>query len=276
MGASGGVDEAEDDPVESVERLLRRLALAERLGLRDDVGAHLLPHRERLAPQLELQVGDDTIALSALLVEVLQRSSFVGLGPRLERGVRAGCENTGMGLCECSCGEDAGVYATTAKGHRKGEPKRFVNGHNGRVGGRPFTPLDRRYVVEDRGYETACWIWTMTLTPKGYGRMWSPERGRLVSAHRHFYEHFVGPIPDDLQIDHLCRQRACVNPTHLEVVTQFVNQQRGANAKLTREQANEIHRRGSVGDRGVYADLAREYGVSRPVISGIVKGTLWP
>ena len=73
-----------------------------------------------------------------------------------------------------------------------------------------------------------CWLWTSTTTKDGYGEFYvaSPNgRGsaRHTPAHRWSYEHFVGPIPDGLHIDHLCRVRACVNPDHLEPVTVQVN-----------------------------------------------------
>lgn len=154
----------------------------------------------------------------------------------------------------------------------KGEARRFISGHNGAH--RPAEPLENRYSVEDRGYDTPCWIWQRAATPKGYGTIWDPATQKLVRAPRYFYERFVGPIPEGAQIDHLCRQPPCVNPEHLEPVTQAVNQQRGANAKLTRDTADAIRNRGSAGESR--AALAREFGVSWPVVNGIVKGHLWP
>jgi hypothetical protein len=72
-----------------------------------------------------------------------------------------------------------------------------------------------------------CWLWTGTTTAKGYGMFFPGASGpRMQSAHRWAYEHYVGPIPDGLQIDHLCRNRRCVNPEHLEVVTARQNQER--------------------------------------------------
>lgn len=79
-----------------------------------------------------------------------------------------------------------------------------------------------RYV--DRRADS-CWLWTGGLNNRGYGRFY--DGTRMVLAHRWAYEHFVGPIPDGLQLDHLCRVRHCVNPAHLEAVTNKVNSLRG-------------------------------------------------
>lgn len=72
---------------------------------------------------------------------------------------------------------------------------------------------------------TGCWLWFRATTAKGYGSL--KENGRDVHAHRVAYEAFRGPIPPGLQIDHLCRVRCCVNPDHLEAVTQRENLLRG-------------------------------------------------
>lgn len=82
-----------------------------------------------------------------------------------------------------------------------------------------------------------CWLWLGHRTDKGYGRM--SVDGRLVRVHRLAYEHFVGPIPNGLQIDHLCRNRACVKPSHLEPVTNRENTLRGVN--FIAQQARRTH-----------------------------------
>ena len=81
-----------------------------------------------------------------------------------------------------------------------------------------------------------CWHWTGSLR-NGYGRM--KAFGRFHEAHRLSYGHFVGPIPVGLELDHLCRNRSCVNPAHLEPVTRRVNVLRGESPAA--DNANKTH-----------------------------------
>ena len=71
-----------------------------------------------------------------------------------------------------------------------------------------------------------CWIWTAQKT-KGYGRFHQNSKVGDVMAHRFSYELEKGKIPDGLYLDHLCRNRGCVNPKHLEPVTNKENILRG-------------------------------------------------
>lgn len=77
-----------------------------------------------------------------------------------------------------------------------------------------------KFVVQPNG----CWQWQAS-TRRGYGQF--AIRTVPKMAHRLAYEHLVGGIPDGLELDHLCRNRACVNPAHLEPVTQRINLLRG-------------------------------------------------
>lgn len=71
----------------------------------------------------------------------------------------------------------------------------------------------------------SCWLWTEPLSRSGYGQF--SAYGRTHAAHRWAYEHWVGPVPEGLELDHLCRVRHCVNPEHVEPVTHRENVLRG-------------------------------------------------
>ena len=71
--------------------------------------------------------------------------------------------------------------------------------------------------------ETGCWVWQGSMYRNGYGQC---RRDGESLAHRWYYLTLVGPIPEGLELDHLCRNRACVNPEHLEPVSRSTNLRR--------------------------------------------------
>lgn len=88
---------------------------------------------------------------------------------------------------------------------------------------------------------TPCMPWPGLINHKGYGKISIGGKGR--QAHRAVYENVVGPIPDGLVIDHLCRNRCCVNPDHMEPVTNRENILRGEGGGLVKGGASS-HSRG--------------------------------
>jgi len=84
---------------------------------------------------------------------------------------------------------------------------------------------------------SGCWLWTGSISVNGYGRIGGRIDGvrKDRPAHRLSYQSLIGPIGDGLVLDHLCRVRCCVNPAHLEAVTQQENVIRGDGPRLARE-----------------------------------------
>ena len=88
--------------------------------------------------------------------------------------------------------------------------------------GRHWPSLDERF---KSGFsidcESGCWLWNKSKNIKGYGTIFA--HGRATRVHRFSYESFYGPVPKGLVLDHICRVRNCVNPTHLRLVTNKEN-----------------------------------------------------
>ena len=86
-----------------------------------------------------------------------------------------------------------------------------------------------------------CWLWMASLDTYGYGMFWQGPRPmrKLRRSHRVAYEASFGQIPEGFDIDHLCRNRCCVNPAHLEPVTRKENLRRGI--RPGRYQSSKTH-----------------------------------
>ena len=129
---------------------------------------------------------------------------------------------------------------------------------------RPKEPFET-YVKEQAD---GCHIWTGTVNNSGYG--WYRRKG----AHVYIYIRKHGPVPEGLEIGHLCGVKLCVNPAHLEAMThEKNNQQMKSGVKLTEKKVQEIREKSA---RGVSArSLASKFGVNRNAIYSIRRGEKW-
>lgn len=101
-------------------------------------------------------------------------------------------------------------------------------------------PPEERFWPKVSIARNGCWLWTGGVVGFGYGQFRTGGRGSArVLAHRWAYTHLVGPVPDGLSLDHLCRTPTCVNPDHLEPVTHRENVLRSAG--ITALNARKTH-----------------------------------
>jgi hypothetical protein len=148
-----------------------------------------------------------------------------GLYPKLAAAIedvdRIGKD--GIKLCECGCGRPAPIAKRTKAqlGHVKGQPVRFIAGHQNR---RLIQSLKDRIVDGVLLTERDCWQWMGSTAGAGYATF--AVKKRTTYVHRVSFEEWRGAIPAGLEIDHLCEDKLCVNPWHLEPVTHAENMRR--------------------------------------------------
>lgn len=124
-----------------------------------------------------------------------------------------------------------------------------------------------RYVVD---LTTGCWVWQMFVTKYGYG--WVND-GRPRHAHIVEFEKVHGPVPEGMMLDHLCRNRRCVNPDHLQAVTGTENVRRGNACKLSTLDVETI--RSEFASGALQKDIAMRFNLHPAAVSKIVNGHSW-
>jgi hypothetical protein len=131
--------------------------------------------------------------------------------------------------CLCGCGEWVGQASRgwPNRGVKKGDWWRYAGP------GHIWKKNEPEYRVDD---ETDCWIWQRAVSNTGYGL--GHRDGKMGMAHRLSYEDHKGPIPEGHQVHHRCRNRLCVNPDHLEALTQVEHK---AAEKIARQEEGQRH-----------------------------------
>ena len=172
-----------------------------------------------------------------------------------------------LGFCDCGCGTVTNIAKKTSSrnGHLKGHPVRFVTGHWMRTKS-PGHTVD---------VETGCWNWNGKLKADGYPFGGSRSTNGVLTRpaiYTVYYQAVNGPVPAGLHIDHLCRNRRCVNPDHLEAVTPRENNRRRLNC-LTPADVREIRALCNGGIR--QSQVARKFNVDQSAICHIMRGRSW-
>lgn len=174
------------------------------------------------------------------------------------------------GHCWCGCGEGTPLAreTSTRRNHIKGQPMRFVYKHEHKKG--------FRYTIEERGYETPCWVWQGGKGRRGYGS--AHHEGRSQPAHRVLYELHREEIPPNLVLDHLCAPyggpTSCVNPYHMEPVTQAENVRRSRSAQLDQAKVERMRSLHATGQYS-YKELGQMFGVTEHTAYSAITYRRW-
>ena len=138
-----------------------------------------------------------------------------------------------------------------------------------------MTTLERFQSKVRRHPETNCWEWLAAVHHQtGYAQFWDGTKtpsgsNRTVLAHRWAFEEWRGPVPEGLECDHLCRNRACVNPGHIELVTHTENVRRSNSTKLSLVEKAALV---ATYRTGVFtqAELGKWFGIHQATVSHII------
>jgi hypothetical protein len=171
-----------------------------------------------------------------------------------------------LGYCQCGCGVKTRIakFNKKSRGYIKGRPIRYLVGHGSRL-----SPVE--YIEQDMGYKTPCWVWQKSLRPNGYAQM--PADGTIRLSHIVYYERRFGRVPKGKMLDHLCRIRRCVNPDHMETVSNQVNSQRGNKSKINPEIVARIR---ALRASGLFMrEIASQLGIGRTTVVYVCQRRIW-
>lgn len=171
--------------------------------------------------------------------------------------------STPFGFCHCGCGKKTTIPFESNAAHRRirGVPLRFIKNHAAKM-----------RAVGHKVDSNGCWIYSGFINDRGYAGLVSLN-GIHTSAYRAAYIKANGPVPQGMAIDHLCRNRKCVNPSNLEAVTPAENTHRSSVPKLTK--GGVVLIREMLCDEIPIAEIGHLFGVSKITISDIRRGATW-